>query len=159
MLISIDLVFGEPKARERVNTRQAVRGAVGLSRMFPPCEAEVNFKLLSTDESVLTTTERQAGNGSLKRTSLQFHGTAQAPFRHQRRICALYWRCLSEVGEHRVQQRRMHPRSGIWVSCLSSYLYVHLSLELNHKKRQESVIRRTKGIGNCVLQYWLPPRQ
>lgn len=90
MLASIDLVFGEPKTRDRASTRQAVRGAVELSRMFPPCEAEINFKLLSTDESVLTTTERQAGDGSLKQTPIQFRGTGQAPFRHRPRMCVLY---------------------------------------------------------------------
>lgn len=68
MLAGIDLVFGEPKAKKKANTCQAVRGTVELVEMLPPCEAEINFKLLSPDESVLTATERQAGASSRKQT-------------------------------------------------------------------------------------------
>ena len=80
MLTSIDLMFGEPKARKRANSGQAVRGAVELSRMFPPCESEINFKLVSIYESVLTATERQAGDNSLKQTGSSCTGLTRPPF-------------------------------------------------------------------------------
>lgn len=79
MPASIDLVFEEPKEGDGAKTCQVVRGAVELVTMPLPGEAEINFKLLSTDESVLTATVCQAGVNPLKQTSIQFHGTADVP--------------------------------------------------------------------------------